>query len=139
MVVLGMKLSTGRSIWASSLFIEHTYVGLWVGHPSRKGNDRRLASLPNRAKTLFGDSPVHVLEPSRTIDAVHSRPWLEVELLPEFWVMAEFTSTSTDPDAHGSRLTLAWFQDVAFPIPSEAAGGRLSHVDWDALASDFED
>src|SRR5436309_8306177 len=97
MAILELKLATERRIWASSLFMESTYSGLFWGEPYAEMNDRLIARLPKRATHILGPWPVQVIEPPRRAESVnHPTPWGPVEYLPTCWIAAEFTSLPLD-------------------------------------------
>src|SRR5215831_15650214 len=92
--LIELTLSTGRRIWARSLYIEETYEGLLEGFPSSRINDGLLAVLPNQLTRTFGPSSVHVIEPTRTIELIRSaKADREAEFLPRYWLASDFTST----------------------------------------------
>jgi hypothetical protein len=100
-------------------------------------NDRLLSVLECRVQSVFGDWPVHVIEPPRrTIEDRRGRG--PAERLPGCWVAADFTALPTDGAMQGSRLILVWFQETAFPMPADAILAQLRGVDWEGLARDFE-
>jgi hypothetical protein len=137
--ILEVTLNTGRKIWASMVYIEDTYAGLLEGYPISRLNDRVIARLPQRAAGLFGDWPVHVIEPARyTKEATHPTPFGPPEYLPSCWIGASFTSLAISDAKHASQLIVVWFQEEAFPVPAESALELLQAMAWERLACDFE-
>ena len=137
MAVLEFRFASGRAARASALLVESTYAGLLEGLPSREMNDRLLSVLVGRVQSIFGDWPVHVIEPPRRTGE-DRRGRGPVERLPDCWVAADFTASPIDSAMDGSRLILVWFQETAFPMPADAILAQLRGVDWEGLARDFE-
>jgi hypothetical protein len=57
--------TSGRKIGAEVIFAYRTYENLLAGIPTERLNAAHLASLPQRMKALFFDSPVFVVPPLR--------------------------------------------------------------------------
>lgn len=138
MPILELRLTSGREIWASKLYIESTYSGLLEGYPIARFNDRTIAGLPARAGVILGDAPVTLIEPVRRIESsVRSGPFGPPEYLPACWIAAEFTSTAIRDPTDASHLIVIWFQEHPFPVPSDAARRRLEALDWETVATDY--
>lgn len=61
-------------------------------------------------------------------------------LLPSFVIHAHFVSLkpAADEYAHGSHLTLTWFQDTPQNAPETGVLDQIRKLDWPALSADFE-
>ena len=138
MPILKLTLNTGRGIWASTVYIEDTYACVLEGYPMSRLNDRLIANLLKRASAVFGDWPLHLIEPTRTTkEAPFPPPLPPAEHLPSCWIAASFNSSPLSDDMDGSMLILAWFQEQPFPVPTEAVLQQLKAVAWERFARDF--
>lgn len=140
MAILELTLKTGLRIWASALHMDTTYGGLLEGYPFAAFNDDLVARLPRRATELFGDWPVQLIAPSRSIrEGTAPAPLGPPEYLPSLWIAAAFNSLPLrDLWSHGSQLIVVWFQEEPFPVPAEAVLQELQAIPWETVACDFE-
>jgi hypothetical protein len=127
--VIDAKLASGRGIWCFQYLVSYTYNGFLERTPSEECDRYMLQGVEREAKRVFGDWPVHILQPARTAGVVD---------FPRKRFTAFFTSLPMKQDMHVSSLVLAWFQDDQFPPMNEATLSAVRSLDWERLAVDYE-
>lgn len=125
--VIEIRLPSGRPLWCWKYLVSYTYANFMVRTPSEHCNEAMLVSVKNEAKRLFGEWPIHVIEPTRGADAID---------YPRIRITAFFTSLPVF-DESLSSLVVVWFQEMQSPIPDDAGKLALMGVDWDRLAVDY--
>jgi len=126
--LLRVTLPDGRELTATRLHLAHRWDGYYAHPGGEEGRRLLLDSARREAIRQFGDgAPVHILgADTEDLDAV-----------PQFRIVADFSSTPKSQGFHGSALNVAWFQEQPFPCPDEAALKLIESTDWEALAQDF--
>lgn len=128
-----------------ALYSQATYMGHLEGPHTALTNDRRIRAMMHKANQLFGDTPVHLVEPSRTagraIDgsATPEGEPARRETLPAVCCIGAFEADPV-PGADGcaSGLLVVWFQEAPPPVPIEPEIVDLfSRIDWDAPAASY--
>jgi hypothetical protein len=127
--VIDAQLASGRRIWCFRYLVSYTYNGFFERTPSEDCNRHMLQGAEREAKRVFGDWPVHVLQPAREAGVVD---------FPGKRFTAFFTSLPMNQDMHVSSLVLIWFQHDQFPPMNEATLAAVRSVDWARLAVDYE-
>ena len=100
------------------------------------------------AQVFRGPLPVYLIEPRRrvlgpqdlgTAGASHIDKLVSagliggpLEYLPNRWFAAGFCSSDMS-----TCLTVIWFQEEPFPIPSDQARSQLEAIDWKRHAQEF--
>jgi hypothetical protein len=89
-----------------------------------------LEFLPKNLRSVFGDWPVHVIEPERRVSSgvVH---------LPAVEIAALFISSPMGSSIDWTGLVLVWHEDAMHSPVSEGNKRKIAAVDWDALAIPF--
>ena len=115
------------------------YRGLLEGVPYNIKNDRILKGVPDDAKKLCGDKPVHIIEPTQTPIPYEGRHPLGVPMsLPPIICVADlicFQPVRVFGEA--TVLIVVWFQnEYAFPIDIDIIN-KLKKLPWSKLADEF--
>ncbi len=107
-----------------------TYSGCLEGYPPL---DSVYNSIRNRIKKLWGDRPVHIIEPEIKIipKQHHFGPY---DVLPQWTHIVWAHGPEKDPENHGSHLVIVWFTNEAIVMVDDI----LDQVDWQAHAEDFQ-
>ena len=131
----GITLRSGRAVAIESLTQTQTYAGWLEEVPNAESNDRIVeASFPPRAVLIRPLRRPYLRDPQAA-----SAPGSEY--LPLVTCTARLTSTkgARENGAHGSFLTVVWYQDeLALPI-EPAVLAQISELNWESLASDHEE
>jgi len=127
--LLELALRGGRKAWCRRYLVASTYADFDVRTPSEECNGAMLEGARAEARNLFGDRPVHVLQPARLPDEID---------YPPVCVTASFTSGPVQSGMVVSDLVVVWFQGGAHPVPDKEAADALAALDWEALAADSE-
>ena len=126
---IDLRLLSGRPLWSWQYLVSYTYADFMVRTPSERCNEIMLDSVQREAKRLFGELPVHVIQPVLRQDVID---------YPRVRITAFFTSLPMQPEMHLSSLIIVWFQDLQWPIPDEGAKASLIGIEWERLALDYE-
>ena len=126
--LLDIRLSNGRPIWCRKYLTSYTYEGWQVRTPSERNNTRVLEKIGRESEKLFGDWPLHIIQPSRDPNEID---------YPHVRITSFFTSLPMNDDMHLSSLVIAWFQNQVHPIPDEDATASLQAIPWEKLAVDY--
>jgi hypothetical protein len=123
--------SMGRPIWSKCFHQEVTYSGMLIGSPSKKVNDFILGNLVRRAKEMFGDFPVIILNADVQVDANGE------ERLPPIVCVSGF-ETIAQPGNRNAFLIIVWFEHSIEPRLPERTLDQMRNLDWDKIARDYE-
>ncbi len=107
-----------------------TYSGCLEGYPPL---DLAYKSIRSQVKKLWGDRPVHIIEPEIKVIPKngHFGPH---NVLPSWTHIVWANGPEKDPENHGSQLVVVWFSNE----PIAKAENVLEQVDWAAHAEDFQ-
>jgi hypothetical protein len=139
-VLVQIKLASGREVKLTELVMESTYGGFLEGYPCAQIHDRILSRLEDKAGRRYPYMPVHVVTPSTTILDDHGGSWPfgRPEALPSVVCTGWFNSgpVSSDPGVDLSSLVVVWFQDATIVSTSRGVPSCLRDFRWDELAAD---
>lgn len=107
--------------------MSYTYANFMIRTPSERCNEAMLSSAKYQANRLFGEWPIHIIEPTRAAGVID---------FPRIRVTAFFTSMPVF-DESLSSLVIVWFQEMQSPIPDDSGKLGIMGVDWDRLAVDY--
>jgi hypothetical protein len=127
--LLQVKLNGGRGIWCWQYLASYTYAHFQIRSSSEECNQEMLRVVRSEAKRVFGDWPVHVLEPARPDGVVD---------YPKVRFIGFFTSLPMTEPMHLSSLVIVWFQGAQWPAMSDETFAAVKAVDWERLARDYE-
>ena len=129
--LITLRLETGREISSKRCLFAATYGNLLVGRPGPRADRNHLELLPHNLRSVFGNWPVHIIEPERRVSS-------GVEHLPVVEIAALFTSMPMGSSIDWTGMVLVWHEDSMHPPVSEGNKRKIAAVDWDALAEPFE-
>jgi hypothetical protein len=137
-ILLKARLNTGREIDCDKYLVSYTYDGYMIGRMDeaiewmrQALTDKNLGmrhALRHEALALFGNWPLHVIEPERP----------EGEMDYPRVRFTGFFSSLPIREKDLSSLVVAWFQHEQYPALVEPARSALQAIDWEGLALDHE-
>ena len=147
----GLRLSSGRRVTLTSFRQARTYLGLIEGLPDTDSSTFFIRGALKTAEESFHPRSKPVLLPPARRDYFRTPGDMaaakrgafagrNIEWLPLVTCIAQFDSVmpARDPEMQGSTLSVVWFQDEwAMPI-DQAALEAIKKLDWDNLATDFD-
>lgn len=119
-------LASGREVWVSRLWMEHTYENVLEGTPETASQHIRR-SLPERMRKRF-EQKVVVIESSEKV------------LPTQTWII-KFESgegAKTDDSDYNSTLFVCWFAEEIPDNLNEKIRNVLSLVNWEEQAEDYD-
>jgi len=109
-----------------------------------EGLQWQFDSAMERAQDLFGKIPIEIIKPKvENLEARHpidNGKTAKIALLPKVEIRGFFYSFSParDKQKHASRLVIIWYQDAWVGALSPEVEEKVTAMDWDKLAEDFE-
>jgi len=67
--LITLRLETGREISSKRCLFAATYGNLLVGLPGPRADRNHLELLPHNLRSVFGNWPVHIIEPERRVSS----------------------------------------------------------------------
>lgn len=134
----------GSVLSLRALFCQATYTDHQEGASTRQTNDARIEALAGQATALFGPTPIHLVQPTRTLGraidgrGIEGEP-VRRETLPPLCCIGDFEADlAAGPGRRGSGLVVVWFQSEPPPVPIEPDLVNLFHdIPWDDLAASY--
>jgi hypothetical protein len=134
MFLYEIDLASGRLIGLRRFYQARTYSAALDGTPGKKLNSHLISILQAAVQRIFGNGPVHCIEPMIVKDADGN------DCLPQIVCMGAFhcVNPTTGSPAHYSQLHMIWFQERMAPHISADNLDKIKKVDWDHLARDYD-
>lgn len=131
---VSIQLNCGRCATIEGFHISTTYGGLLEGSPTSELNLEIIEHAKKSPSEYWGSDRATYLTPPTRSQHINS------EYLPPYVCTAWLTSpTPIDSNFMGSELVFIWFvHDAYSKPPSELLCDAVKHLNWEAVAKDFD-
>lgn len=133
-----IQLVTGEKIRKCSIHITHTYAGWIGGVPTTETNQEQLSELPDLARKIFREFPVHVVPPAfKKPKIVHENGLGTPQLMPPFQIIALFDGPPIS-SGFSSSMIISWHQNSVAPLMRKSIRTAIEMIAWKDLAKDWD-
>jgi hypothetical protein len=132
--MITFNLDSEQSISVDAYKYSRTYMSLMDGLPNARLNSRLVDDAQKRARSLWGERKVHVIEPEYDL----TEP--EHPKLPASQYIAWLTCHEpVNPKFMASELVVLFYSSLPEDTPiTQVFQQHLHHLNWEHLAHDFD-